>query len=114
MPTFPVITVCTVGQLGFWKSALEEVKEIYPPLRADAPRRSPTYLPPPQPVKQKMDEIFRFKWAVDQSIVFLREHATNHEELMVLRVIEWLARAQSNDTGRIQRAIWTLDPERFH
>ncbi|EGU88875.1 hypothetical protein FOXB_00619 [Fusarium oxysporum f. sp. conglutinans Fo5176] len=52
-------------------------------------------------------------WAVDECIVFLREHATNGEELMVLRVIEWLAAAQRNDTGRIQRAIWTIDPGRF-
>ncbi|KAI3575644.1 hypothetical protein IWW34DRAFT_809098 [Fusarium oxysporum f. sp. albedinis] len=52
-------------------------------------------------------------WAVDECIVFLREHATNGEELMVLRVIEWLAAAQRNDTGRIQRAIWTIDPDRF-
>ncbi|KAJ9424515.1 hypothetical protein QL093DRAFT_2095202 [Fusarium oxysporum] len=60
-----------------------------------------------------MEEVYRFQWAVDECIVFLREHATNGEELMVLRVIEWLAAAQRNDTGRIQRAIWTIDPDRF-
>ncbi|KAK2693014.1 hypothetical protein QWA68_007078 [Fusarium oxysporum] len=113
MATFPVITVCTVGQLGFWKSSVEEIKETYPLIRANVPRRSPTYLPPPLPVKEKMDEIYRFQWAVDECIVFLREHTTNGEELMVLRVIEWLAAAQRNDTGRIQRAIWTIDPDRF-
>ncbi|EXL70898.1 hypothetical protein FOPG_13327 [Fusarium oxysporum f. sp. conglutinans race 2 54008] len=73
----------------------------------------PPISPPPLPVKEKMDEIYRFQWAVDECIVFLREHATNGEELMVLRVIEWLAAAQRNDTGRIQRAIWTIDPGRF-
>ncbi|RKL37788.1 hypothetical protein BFJ70_g6741 [Fusarium oxysporum] len=113
MATFPVITVCTVGQLGFWKSSLEKIKETYPLIRANAPRRSPTYLPPPLPVKGKMEEIYRFQWAIDECIAFLREHATNGEELMVLRVIEWLAAAQRNDTGRIQRAIWTIDPDRF-
>ncbi|PNP86514.1 hypothetical protein FNYG_00216 [Fusarium nygamai] len=113
MPTVPVIAFCAVGQIGFWKSTLDEVKEIYPPLRNDAPRRSPTYLPPPLPVKEKMDEIFRFQFAGDQSIIFLRDNATSTEEVMVLRVIEWLARIQRNDTGRIQRMIWTLDPERF-
>ncbi|KAF4416993.1 hypothetical protein FACUT_12557 [Fusarium acutatum] len=60
-----------------------------------------------------MDEIHRFQSAVDQSIVWLRDHATNAEEVMVLQIIEWLAAAQRNDTGRIQRKIWTLDPERF-
>ncbi|KAF5691028.1 hypothetical protein FDENT_3632 [Fusarium denticulatum] len=113
MATVQVIAFCAVGQLGFWKSALDEVKETYPPLRNDAPRRPSTYLPPPLPVKQKMDEIARFQYAVEQCIIFLRDNATGTEEVMVLRVIEWLARIQRNDTGRIQRMIWTLDPERF-
>ncbi|KAF5568837.1 hypothetical protein FPANT_14023, partial [Fusarium pseudoanthophilum] len=63
--------------------------------------------------EQKMREIYRFQWAVDESIVFLRDNATNVEEMMVFRVIEWLAKIQRDDTGRIQRLIWTLDPERF-
>nr|RBQ97391.1 hypothetical protein FVER53263_12622 [Fusarium verticillioides] len=113
MPTVPVISFCAVGQIGFWKSALDGVKETYPNLRNDAPHRSPTYLPPPLPVREKMRDIYRFQYAVDQSIIFLRDNATNIEEVMVLRVIEWLARIQRDDTGRIQRLIWTLDPERF-
>jgi hypothetical protein len=60
-----------------------------------------------------MRDIYRFQYAVDQSIIFLQDNATNIEEVMVLRVIEWLARIQRDDTGRIQRLIWTLDPERF-
>ncbi|KAF5552228.1 hypothetical protein FNAPI_7143 [Fusarium napiforme] len=113
MATLPDIAFRAVGQIGFWKSALDGVKETYPTLRNDAPHRSPTYLPPPLPVEQKMRELYLFQWAVDESIVFLRNNATNTEEVMVLRVIEWLARVQQNDTGRIQRLIWTLDPERF-
>ncbi|KAF5711903.1 hypothetical protein FMUND_8744 [Fusarium mundagurra] len=113
MPTVPVISFCAVGQIGFWKSALEEVKETCPPLRNDAPRRPRTYLPPLLPVKERMDEIYRFQSAVDQSIVFLRNNATSAEEVMVLRVIEWLATAQRNETSRIQRKIWVLDPQRF-
>ncbi|KAF4496741.1 hypothetical protein FAGAP_7092 [Fusarium agapanthi] len=113
MPNVQVIAFCAVGQLGFWKSALDEIKETYPPLRNDASRRPRTYLPPLLPVREKMDEIYRFQLAVNQSIVFLLDNATNAEEVMVLRVIEWLARAQRNETGRMQRKIWTLDPERF-
>ncbi|KAF5581245.1 hypothetical protein FPCIR_10238 [Fusarium pseudocircinatum] len=113
MATVQVIAFCAVGQIGFWKSALDEIKEIYPPLRNDAPRRPSTYLPPPLPVREKMHEISRFQFAVEQCIIFLRENATGIEEVMVFRVIEWLARIQRDDTGRIQRMIWTLDPERF-
>ncbi|KAG5755800.1 hypothetical protein H9Q72_000371 [Fusarium xylarioides] len=113
MPTVPNISFCAVGQIGFWKSALDEVKESYPTLRADAPRRPPTYLPPPLPVEEKMHEIYRFQGFVDQSIVFIRDNAITAEEVMALRVIEWLATAQRNETGRIQRKIWALDPERF-
>lgn len=36
------------------------------------------------------------------------------EEVMVLRVIEWLAAAQRNETRRIQHKIWTLHPEGKH
>ncbi|KAF5642224.1 uncharacterized protein FTJAE_3699 [Fusarium tjaetaba] len=113
MATIPDIAFRAVGQIGFWKSALDGVKETYPTLRNDAPRRQPTYLPPPLPVEQKMREIYRFQWAVDESIVFLRDNATNVEEVMVFRVVEWLGKIQRDDTGRIQRIIWTLDPERL-
>ncbi|KAF5257153.1 hypothetical protein FOXYS1_12339 [Fusarium oxysporum] len=75
MATFPVITVCTVGQLGFWKSSLEKIKETYPLIRANAPRRSPTYLPPPLPVKEKMEE--RAIWTIDPDR-FRREMREGH------------------------------------
>ncbi|KAF5618666.1 hypothetical protein F52700_12186 [Fusarium sp. NRRL 52700] len=113
MPSVPEISFSAVGQLGFWKSALEELKDTYPPLRNDAPLRPLTYLPPPLPVKEQMDEIYRFPIAVERSIAFLRNNATSAEDLMVLRVIAWLNRAQRDETARIQGAIWRHDPQRF-
>lgn len=113
MPTVPVISFCAVGQLGFWKAAIHEMKETYPPLRTGAPRRAPTYMPPFLPAKETMDEIYRFQSAVYQSIAWLRDHATDAEGIMVLRVIESLAEGQRIETRRIQHKIWTLHPARM-
>ncbi|KAF5538656.1 hypothetical protein FMEXI_9291 [Fusarium mexicanum] len=113
MPTMQAIAFSALAQIGFWNSALDEIKETYPHLRKGAPRREHLYLPPPLPVREQMDDIYRFELAVHQSIVFLRDNATNAEEMMVFRVLDWIARVQRKETSRIQYKLWTLDPERF-
>ncbi|KAF5608297.1 uncharacterized protein FSUBG_4833 [Fusarium subglutinans] len=115
MPTFTPaeIAFSVVTRLGYWKVALEEIKDMYPPLRLNAPRRPPTYLPPLLPVRETMDDVYRLQSACQQSLLFLRDNAISAEDMLVLRVIHWLVRAERDETTRIQRTIWFLDPEHF-
>ncbi|KAH7222565.1 uncharacterized protein BKA55DRAFT_546079 [Fusarium redolens] len=113
MPNFGTITVATVGQIGFWQTSMDGIKDTYPLVCRDAPPREPTFLPPPLPVLEQMEELRRYRWAVDESVRYLRDHATNGEEQMVVNVLTRLKEITEAENRRIQHAIWTIDPARY-
>ncbi|KAF9776102.1 hypothetical protein IL306_005767 [Fusarium sp. DS 682] len=70
------IIITALRLCGTWAQSLKEIEDMFPAISLDTPRREPTLLPPPLPVREQMNEYIEYRRSIDFNLRLLRLRAT--------------------------------------
>ncbi|KAF9776103.1 hypothetical protein IL306_005768 [Fusarium sp. DS 682] len=114
MADFATLSVTTRALIDNWQMSILETQDLFPATRPDASAREPTIIPPPLPVKQKMNEFAQYQRVVKRNINILQRLMTNNEQRVRLMDLVALSGSLETTTIKIQMTIWDLDPDRYN